>query len=275
MKCLISSFQALRGAFKIVVFLAMVTMLVPCALLYKWRYPNDALRLPMIFHRHLLRLLNIKVRIYGGPCALAPVFFVSNHSSYLDIPVLGALLPASFVAKAEVARWPLFGFLAKVQNTLFIERRSTRAADQRTKLHDHLVKKHNLILFPEGTSTDGLTVLPFKSSLFGIVENAAEGIEPVVQPISITCTEKDGRPILRRERDEYAWYGDMTLEPHLWAVFQRARFTVEVIFHKPLSPKDFSDRKSLAMACQIEVSRGIEQSLTGHADAPLKIKRNI
>src|SRR5262249_50397105 len=162
-----------------------------------------------IFHRIFLRLLGIKIVVYGAPSAQSPVLFLSNHTSYLDIPVLGSILPASFVAKSEVASWPFFGFLAKVQNTVFVERRPVRAAEKRSQLEQHLAKQHDLILFPEGTSSAGLTVLPFKSTLFHILESPPAGLPITVQPVSVSCVARDGKPLSLADRDHYAWYDDM------------------------------------------------------------------
>ncbi|MDE1900722.1 MAG: 1-acyl-sn-glycerol-3-phosphate acyltransferase [Alphaproteobacteria bacterium] len=255
--------QTASGIVKAIIFLAMVVILVPVALVYKRLRPQDGFRLPMLFHKLTLRLLGMRVRVHGDISAASPTFFVANHASYLDIPVLGSLLAASFVAKSEVAGWPLFGFLSKVQNTIFIERRAARAADQREQLQDQLAQRRNIILFPEGTSSDGMTALPFKSSLFAIVEDCAHDIATAIQPVSVTCTELDGFPLLREERPLYAWYGDMTLGKHLWQVFRRGHFTIDVIFHPSVTPAAFDNRKALATACQDMVARGIERSLNG------------
>ncbi|MDR3449871.1 MAG: lysophospholipid acyltransferase family protein [Alphaproteobacteria bacterium] len=260
--------QNLFGALKALGFLALVAALVPVALIWKRADRAHPFAVPQFFHKCVLRLLGIQARVYGEPSRQSPVLFVANHSSYLDIIVLGAILPAAFVAKSEVSGWPLFGFLSRVQNTVFIERRSTRAAEQRTQLQDHLAKKQNLILFPEGTSSDGLTALHFKSSLFSIVEDSGADAPITIQPVSITCTGLDGFPMLREERPLYAWYGDMTLPPHLWNVFKRGRFNIDVIFHEPMPISAAPNRKALAAACQELVARGIEQSLTGHIEAP-------
>jgi lyso-ornithine lipid O-acyltransferase len=250
-----------RGVFKTAIFLLLTLMLIPVALIARRTDPQHPFRIPIFYHRLLLKLIGISVRVSGKPSTAAPVLFVSNHVSYLDVPILGSLLPAGFVAKAEVADWPLFGVLSQIQNSVFIERRRARTADQRSQLQDYLAKRQNLILFPEGTSSDGLTALPFKSSLFSIVEDSACGQTITVQPISVTCTELDGFPMLREERALYAWYGDMIMLPHLWKVFQRGAFTVEVVFHAPLAATDTPSRKDLAIACQKIVASGIRQSL--------------
>jgi len=103
--------------------------------------------------------------------------------------------------------------------------------------------------------------LPFKSSLFSIVEDSAGGRAITVQPVSLTCVEFDRFPMLREERSQYAWYGDMTLLPHLWNVFKHGCFTVEVIFHAALTFADYPNRKDLATACQKAVAEGVKKSL--------------
>jgi len=263
MKMIDTLLETTGGIVKATAFLLLVALLIPFALLYRRTVPDQPFKIPLLFHRILLKILGIRLRIIGAPSTATPVLFVANHVSYLDIPVLGAVLPAAFVAKSEVASWPLFGFLSKVQNTVFIERRSTRAAAQRTQLQEHLAKRQSLILFPEGTSSDGMNALPFKSSLFSIVEESAHDIAITIQPVSITCTKLDGYPLLREQRPLYAWYGDMTLPPHLWNVFKNGRFTVDIIFHPPLTAAEAPNRKALAATCQSLIARGIEQSLSG------------
>lgn len=251
-----------RGGLKTAGFLLTVTLLIPVALIYKRIHPEAPFKVPMYFHRLVLILTGIQVRVYGKPSTDSPVLFVSNHTSYLDIPVLGSILPAGFVAKADVADWPLFGFLAKIQNTVFIERRSTRIAEQTRQLQDYMANRRNIILFPEGTSSEGLEVLPFKSALFNIVEDSANGTQITVQPVSVTCVEFDGLPMLREDRAQYAWFGDMTMLPHLWNVFQNGAFAVDVIFHTPLTVGDCTNRKELAAACQAAVTAGVARSLS-------------
>jgi len=273
MKTLEDIVATARGVLTCAEFFLLIIAFIPITVLYKYIHPDRPYDIPKLFHGLLLKAIGIHVIVKGEPLTNASVLFVSNHVSYLDIPVLGSLLPAGFVAKAEVAEWPLFGFLSRLQNTIFIERRSTRAVDQRTQLQDYFAKGRNVILFPEGTSSEGLSVLPFKSSLFSIVEATANGRPITVQPISVTCIELDGFPLLREDRALYAWYGDMTLIPHLWNVFKNGDFTVEVIFRAPLTSVDFPNRKDLAAACQAVVGDGIAQSLS-RVEGSMKIASN-
>ena len=147
-----------------------------------------AKRLPMVWHRGVCRILGFRIERYGKASRTVPTLFVCNHTSYLDISALGAVVPGSFVAKAEVRSWPVFGFLARLQRTVFVERRASRTAHHRDNMTARLESGDNLILFPEGTSNDGNRVLPFKSAFFGIAEKPIRGKPLTVQPVSIAYT---------------------------------------------------------------------------------------
>ncbi|HUY68081.1 MAG TPA: lysophospholipid acyltransferase family protein [Alphaproteobacteria bacterium] len=254
---------------KLLGFLLLVLALAPVQAVNLLRKNGDPFRVPRFFHRMVLGLLGLQVRTHGTMLATAPVLYVANHSSYLDIPVLGSLIPAAFVAKEDVARWPLFGMLAKLQRTVFVDRRPSHAHDHGDDLRTRLGKGQSLILFPEGTSSDGLYVLPFKSGLFAAIEQKLpSGAHVAVQPVSIVCTELDGLPITRALRPYYAWFGDMTLIGHLWNAFRLGHFTVDVAFHAPVAPESFVGRKALALYCQQQVAHGVEQSLGRHYPDP-------
>src|ERR1044071_8436357 len=145
-------------------------------------------------------MLGLRVRAIGRPTATRPVLFAANHVSYLDITIFGSLIAGSFIAKHEVAKWPLFGWLAKLQRSVFIDRRVRSTADQRDSIAARLAANEALILFPEGTSGDGNRVLPFKSALFSVADDipgrAAAGAV-TVQPVSIAYTRLDGIPLGR------------------------------------------------------------------------------
>lgn len=222
-----------------------------------------ASRFPRFYHRVSARLFGFEIATTGTLCTARPVLFVCNHSSYLDIIVLGALLEASFIAKSEVANWTFFGLLAKLQRTVFVDRRRPgTAGQQRDELKERLRAGDNLILFPEGTSSDGNRTLPFKSALFGAAQ-PIDGEDITVQPVSITATHLDGIPLGHTLRSIYAWYGDMTLEPHLWAVLQAGRIRVAVEFHPPVTLAQFANRKALADHCARVVSNGVARQVTG------------
>jgi len=251
----------LRGLLRSIAFLLMASTVAPSAFVWKYVYPRQPYIVSRYFHKLFSIIAGISIRIHGKPVHSFPVLFVSNHLSYLDIPVLGSVLEGRFVAKSEVAGWPFFGTLAKIQDTIFVERKPSRAAEQCIQMKQ-IVRSQNLILFAEGTSTDGSVVLPFKSSLFGMVENFPGAKEVPVQPITIAFTRIDGRPILPEERGLYAWL-DISLLKHLWTAFTCKGFTVDVVFHPPLLMKDFPTRKLLALKCQEAVALGVAQAGNG------------
>lgn len=220
-------------------------------------------RLPMWYHRMCCRLLGIRLEVFGRRSRARPTLFVANHASYLDIAVYGALIPGSFVAKAEVAKWPLFGLLAKLQNSVFVDRQIRTSRLQAGEIGRRLEARDNMILFPEGTSDDGTRVLPFKSSLFAVAELKSHGEPLVVQPVSLTYSRLDGVPIGRHLRPFFAWYGDMELLPHARRLIGLGRLTVTVSFHEPVTIGDFGSRKELAAYCYETISRGHADALAG------------
>ena len=229
-------------------------------------------RFPQWYHKRCLRLLGLRIESHGTPSTRHPTLYVVNHCSYLDITILGALLPASFVAKAEVANWPFFGILAKLQRTVFIARDRRHAATQRDEMQKRLEVGDDLILFPEGTSGDGNRVLPFKSALFSVAEREVDGQPLTIQAVSLAYSKLDGLPMGRYLRPFFAWYGDMDLMPHIWNALSLGTATVEVTFHEPVTVADFGTRKALAAYCQDRVSQGLSDSLSGHepVEPPLK-----
>lgn len=220
-------------------------------------------RLPVLYHRGLCRLLGLRIERFGPPLAEGPALLVANHASWLDITVLSSLAPLAFVSRHDVADWPVFGTLARLQRTVFVERRRTRTVAQRDAIAARLAAGERLVLFAEGTSNDGNRVLPFKSGLFAAAELPVGDCLPAVQPISVAYTHANGLPLGRRFRHYYAWYGDMRLLPHLWRVLQQRSVRIEVQCHAPVSIADFASRKALAEHCRAVVSAGLVEALTG------------
>src|SRR3954465_4373781 len=191
-----------------------------------------AAKFPRFYHRCCCRILGIGVREIGHKIEARPVLFAANHISYLDITVLGSLLDASFIAKTEIAGWPLFGWLARLQRSVFVDRRARSTAHQRDSIAARLGAAEALILFPEGTSGDGVRLLPFKSALFSVADHTATGAV-TVQPVSIAYTRLGGMRIGRALRPFFAWYGSMSLAPHLWRMLGLGRLEVVVEFPPP------------------------------------------
>lgn len=220
-------------------------------------------RLPLFYHRACCRLLGFQVRTEGTISAARPALFVSNHISYMDIAVFGSILEASFIAKAEIADWPLFGLLAKLQRTVFVERLGRHVAEQKETIAGRLRAGDRLILFPEGTSDDGQRVLPFKSALFSVAEIGKDGSPLTIQPVSVAYTHLDGIPLHRAFRPQYAWYGDMEMAPHLFRMLGIGVVSVAVIFHEPVSGERFATRKALADYCYRTVVAGVDAANSG------------
>ncbi len=225
------------------------------------------------WHSGSCRIAGVSPTVHGAPVHDRPILFVANHVSYLDISVLGSLLNACFVAKQEVNSWPIFGYLARLQRTVFVERRAVRAADQREALRKRLAVGDSLILFPEGTSSDGNRALRFKSALFDAANIELDHGQIEVQPISIAYTRFDGMPMGRMLRPFYAWYGDMELAPHLWRALGMGTIGVDVIFHEPVKLEQFGSRKALAQHCEAVVSGGLSAALNGRIDRQARTRR--
>jgi len=255
----------LLRATRIAVYLAVTLPAMPVqALLLAMRSPI-ARRFPRAYHRLMCRVLGVRLVRRGTISAHRPTLFVSNHTSYLDIEIMGAAIEGSFVSKAEVSRWPIFGWLAKLQRTVFVERADRAgAARQRDEIRRRLDDGDNLILFPEGTSGDGIHLLPFKSTLFA----AAEDERVVVQPVSVVYRLLDGIPLGRFYRPFFAWYGDMTMPPHLWKMLGLGQLTVAMTFHEPVRLKDFGSRKLLSEHCARVIADGMGAALAGREAAP-------
>jgi 1-acyl-sn-glycerol-3-phosphate acyltransferase len=258
---------------RLAVYLTWTVTLMPVQLLgLALRRPWVA-TFPRFYHRTCCRLLGLRVRRIGRPANARPVLFAANHISYLDITVLGSLLPASFIAKSEVAGWPLFGWLARLQRSVFVDRRVRSTAQQRDSIAGRLAAKEALILFPEGTSGDGNRVLPFKSALFSVADHATTGAV-IVQPVSIAYTRLDGMPIGRHLRPLFAWYGAMALAPHLWTAIGLGRVEIVVEFHRPTTLADCGSRKHLARYCEERVAGGLASALSGRR-RPLREARRV
>jgi 1-acyl-sn-glycerol-3-phosphate acyltransferase len=238
------------------------------ALRFGW---NRILHLvPVWFHRVLLRLFNVRVIEKGKPPGEAATLILANHVSWLDIPVIGSLHPLSFIAKSEVEGWPVVGFFARLQRSVFIDRQRRKAtAEVNDALAHRLVKGEAIVLFAEGTTSDGNRLLPFRSSLVGAAQTALmhDSVERVyLQPLAIAYTRRDGMPVTRRERPFIAWYGDMDLTPHLKLFVQGRPLDVVVTWGEPI-PFNGS-RKAAAAAAEAAVRKALKQPDAAPAVAP-------
>lgn len=250
-----------RAAFVLAVFLTVTLALIP----YQWLLVT--LRLPARrtfphrYHRFVAHLFGIKIRVVGTPPTGAALL-LANHTSWLDIVIFSAVAPLSFVAKSEVNNWPFFGTLARLQRTVFVTRaRRSETGQARDAIAERLAEGDVLVLFPEGTSDDGNSVLPFKSALLSAADTALHGgRQVIVQPVSTAYVAREGIPMGRENRPLYAWYGDMELVPHLWEALEAGPLDVVVQFHPPL---EVMDRKELARVAWDTVRRGQAAALAG------------
>nr|WP_281493613.1 lysophospholipid acyltransferase family protein [Ancylobacter koreensis] len=224
--------------------------------------------IPVLYHRLVLALVGVRVSTVGTPSPARPLLIVSNHVSWLDIPVLGSRLPLCFVAKSEVARWPGIGLLAKLQRTIFVDRASRSATG---KVAGEMAARMNdgdpVVLFAEGTSSDGNRVLPFRSALIGAARASmgAEGAEgATIQPLAIAYVGLGGLPLGRTRRPLLAWYGDMELAPHLLEVLRRGGVDVELHFGAPLAA---GGRKAAALEAERAARAMLGAALTGRPPA--------
>ncbi len=188
----------------------------------------------------------------SGPRIKGPGAIVANHSSWLDIFALNARKNVYFVSKSEVADWPGIGLLARATGTVFIKRDRREAQAQTQLFETRLLAGHRLLFFPEGTSTDGLRVLGFKSTLFAAFFSDKLHHDLQVQAVSVVYHAPKGA-----DRRYYGWWGDMDFGPHLLQVLApRRQGRVELIYHPPVRVDDFANRKSLARHVEDQVRRG-------------------
>lgn len=262
--------QSLRAAALLFTFFVVTLIGIPWqwsalrfGLLRRKTFPNR-------YHRWLCRLFGIRVKVIGKPMQDCGVLMTANHTSYFDILVLSSVARVSFIAKNEVGSWPFFGTLARLQETVFIEReRRSQTAVARDEIHKRLQEGDALVLFPEGTSSDGDHVLPFRSALMSAAElemgrdAAGQSQHVPVQPVSLSYVGLHGVPMGRENRPLFAWYGDMDLVPHLWEAVKAGPFDAVVEFHQPITVDVLGDRKALAAAAEGVVRAGQARALAG------------
>jgi lyso-ornithine lipid O-acyltransferase len=250
----------LRGVLVLAAFAGLTLPLMPVQQALVWLGSARARTLPMHYHRLVARILGIRIALTGTLPQQGPLLIAANHVSWLDIVVLSAVAPVSFIAKKEVKGWPFFGALARLQRSVFVDRGSRRKTGHvRDEIGARLAAGDMLVLFSEGTSGDGASVLPFKTSLFAAAETGA--IQ--VQPVTLAYRGHRNLPMTRRLRPLYAWYGDMALPPHLWRALMTGPIEVVVACHPPLTAAEPRSRKSLAGHAEREVRRGLARALHG------------
>lgn len=261
---------------RIVVVLSLVVLvtilLLPVQLLsnrFGWKL---SWYLPRWWHRVAVRLMGIRVILHGRLDNHRPLMLAVNHSSWKDIVILSSLADVVFIAKSEVRDWPIFGWLARWQRTIFIEReRRRQTGEQVNEVAKRLADGEIVVLFAEGTTSDGNRVLDFKSSLFGAAASALSASPTGVvsiQPVAIAYTHANGVPLGRYGRPLAAWPGDTELTPHLMGVLKEGALDVQVCFGEPVIYDAKSDRKRVTKDVEGQVRAMLQHQLYGNAGLP-------
>ncbi len=266
-----------RAIWILAAFAALTLPLMPVQAILLRTSMRAARRFPHWYHRQVCWILGIRLSIHGAVARDTPVLVVANHSTWLDIPVLSAMAPVSFIAKKEVGGWPFVSQLARLQRSVFVDRtRRTAVGETTSEMTARLTQGDALVLFAEGTSSDGLRVLPLRTSLFGAVMPTAKGgaapAHTVVQTCAVVYGELHGLPIGRAERPLVGWYGDMEMGGHAWSLLKAGPLDVRILIGPPVALDAFADRKALSRHLEAELRQSVVRLLRSiPADAPVVV----
>lgn len=240
----------------VILFLSALTVIafLPLQLfglaLAKFGYTSMAGWVPVYFHRTLLFLFGIRWKVVGKLSKERPLLIAANHVSWLDIVILGAIAPLSFVAKADMKSWPIFGQLAQLQRTVFVKREERRnVKHQASEIADRMTAREIMVLFPEGTTGDGHLLLPLKTPLFEAAKLALHDtpvVEAVVQPVALNYTRLHGLPIGRARKAHISWPGEIGLAESLIPILRTGALDVSIEVTEPLTLTEDSNRKLIA-----------------------------
>jgi 1-acyl-sn-glycerol-3-phosphate acyltransferase len=209
-------------------------------------------RFARVYWRGVAFVFGLKLTVVGRLAAQRPVLFIANHCSWIDIVALGSVLPGCFVAKGDIARWPVISLVARLGRTIFVSRSRGGVGAERNSLTARLDAGDNIILFPEGTTSDGTRILPFSSAFLSIADAASK---PWVQPVTIVYDGLDGLPVRRRDRPVISWYGDMDLVTHYNGIGRRGQVHATIVLDAPIAAGRFPNRKALAAALEARLAR--------------------
>jgi 1-acyl-sn-glycerol-3-phosphate acyltransferase len=256
------------GWIRIVLGLSLAAIVTPPLLLWQMLAMatgmNEALA-PRLWHKMVMFVLGFRVHVHGRLADQRPLLVAANHISWTDIMLLGSVADVYFISKSELAGWPIIGYLARYQRTVFVEReRRRKSGEQAAEIAIRLVQGHPMVLFAEGSTHDGNHMAPFKSTLFGAASLALSkgGVDCVhVQPVAIAYTRLQGLPMGRQHRVHAAWIGDRTLVPHIKALLREGAVDVEVHFGEPVAFTAESRRKEVAAAVEAQVRTMMRKAL--------------
>lgn len=258
---------ALRVVAVVSVFVLLTLALLPVQMVALGLGFSVMRRLPRWWHRVMCRVIGLKVRTHGQLLVERPLLLASNHVSWKDILVLGSAADVVFIAKSEVRAWPVFGWLARLQRSVFIDRGEPRkTGTQISDVSERLLAGEVVVLFAEGTTSDGNRVMPFNTSLFGAASAAlkhAPGGVVHIQPVSIAYVGIHGLPMGRYHRPVAGWPGDVALGPHLLRVLKEGALEIELVFGDAVAFDANADRKTTARLVEARVRAGLNAALRG------------
>ena len=258
----------IRASFTIIVLIIVTLPLIPIQIILNALNLPAKRTLPVLWHRFAARIIGLRVSVEGEISNKRPLLITANHISWLDIVAFGTSGPICFIAKQEVSAWPAFGWLAKLQRTVFINRERRSATGEKTS---EIAKRLNagdvMVLFAEGTSTSGAHVLDFRSALLGAAQKAIKGDARVwIQPAALAYTHLQGMAATSTERALTGFYGDMEMGPHLFGVLKEAAIDVSIIYGEPREVSALTNRKELTKELEADVRAMKTAALRGIKD---------
>ena len=254
--------RPLRGALRGFLFLALTGLLLLVHLPAMMLGKRATLAVRRLWCRATAWILGVRATVTGRPFGACPTLYVANHVSYLDVLALGLLTHGTFIAKSEIAGWPLFGQLARLTRTMFVRRHWRQALVQRNALADRMRRGESFILFGEGTSSNGLEVRPIKTSLLGVAEPWIVNRPIAVQPVVLAYTRlADGSPVGPENCDLYAWHSQATFLPHLWSVLQLEGVEILVSAGEPVWSWSVASRKALGRCLRDQLQQELWDNL--------------
>lgn len=250
--------SALRALIRCLLMLALTAVLfLPVLLLWGLALEGWRARLVRGYYYLIGRIAGVRATVEGKVSALRPLMLVANHSSYLDIVVLGSMVPLSFTPKLEIRSWPVIGFFCVLADCVFIERRPTDMQRAQAEMSARLNSGKVLVLFPEGTTGDGFHVMPFKSGFL----NLAEEHNLPLQPVTLAYTHIGDMPLSAATREQVAWIGEASFATHFWRLLKFPSVSVHVTCYAVEQMQQYDDRKKLAKACETVIRVGLMKAL--------------
>lgn len=251
----------MKPVIKIITLVVLLLLCTPTAwLAKKLRKPEWTDVIMRRCSQLMLRVIGVRLSVEGSLEKARPLLLVSNHLTYLDVPILASQNAVRFTPKSEIADWPLFGWMCRVTGCIFVTRKAEKLKQASNAIADALAKGEAVSLFPEGSTGDGRHLLPFKSGFFSLAEAPLGGQELLIQPASIAYTHVRGLPIDITLWPDVAWYGDMELVPHLWNLLKITPLRAKLTYLPPVTLSQFADRKELSKHCQQVISDSLDAS---------------